>query len=255
MSTTNLDTTKTKVEIKVDISCNSCVETIKKELSNKLPNTTVIGSDVENQRMVLEGNDLTIDIVNTIKSLGKTVSVYGFGSSGSGVCTLGKIADWERGCGGAGGVGSEGVFGVVRIVPISEQDILVEGKIEGLKPGDHSIAIHEYGDLSDGCCSVGEPYIPMSKLTPSLTPTNSDVNNNVKKILGITTVKEDGQAKFRVLTKNYQLPDLIGRSIVLHGDSNIGPLQKRIACGIISRAAGVGMNPKQICPCENQTDE
>ena len=43
------------------------------------------------------------------------------------------------------------VQGVVRMLQADESTCVVDGTIDGLRPGPHRVAIHEYGDLSDGC--------------------------------------------------------------------------------------------------------
>ena len=37
---------------------------------------------------------------------------------------------------------------------------VVEGTIDGLAPGEHGLALHEAGDVSQGCASLGDHYNP-----------------------------------------------------------------------------------------------
>ncbi|EFA82558.1 copper chaperone for superoxide dismutase [Heterostelium album PN500] len=247
----------TEMELMVDMSCHRCVDDITEKIkSSSLKKTEITGADIGAQRLFLKsGADLAVDIIETInRTTGRNATLSGFGTKGSAVCSVGVAEGWEKGCGGAGGVGSEGVHGVIRVVEIDTTNtttthnngILFEGRIGGLKPNTkHSIAIHQYGDLTNGCENVGDIYKPIAKTT-----TNTEFN-------GTSIANEDGKVEFRVLNKEY--PDfwsLIGRSIVLHSMKDDGrSLDRRIACGIICRAATIGQNPKRICPCDNQPTE
>ncbi|KYQ89753.1 copper chaperone for superoxide dismutase [Tieghemostelium lacteum] len=233
---------KIKVELNVDIHCNSCVDTISKGIKDNLKQTEIVQVDLHEQRLVLESSDLTIDICDVINSTGKTATICGVGSGkGSAVCSIGEIEGWEKGCGGAGGEGVKGVYGVVRILQTSASQILFEGIFKGLNDQEQTkkptLVVHEFGNLLNGCQSVGKPY----KNTQQQQP-----------VIGTSTVSEHGQSQFRVMTKDrYEFWDLIGRSIVLHSSDDIdSPNDKRIACGIICRAASVGQNQKKICPCD-----
>lgn len=46
--------------------------------------------------------------------------------------------------------GDKNVQGVVRFVQPSPDICIIDGTIDGLKPGNHNIAIHECGDISKG---------------------------------------------------------------------------------------------------------
>ena len=37
---------------------------------------------------------------------------------------------------------------------------IVEGTLDGLEPGEHGLAVHEAGDVSRGCHSLGDHYNP-----------------------------------------------------------------------------------------------
>ena len=44
-----------------------------------------------------------------------------------------------------------GAKGIVRLIQYDEDECIVEGTIDGLPPGSYQLAVHEYGDLSNGC--------------------------------------------------------------------------------------------------------
>ncbi|EGC34371.1 hypothetical protein DICPUDRAFT_19840, partial [Dictyostelium purpureum] len=287
--------TEIKVELNVDLSCQSCVDTVTKEIKDKLKNTKIIKSDLQDQKFILQGTDLTMDILDTIKNTGREVSICGISPiennnnnnnkdnnieesqqhivDGAAVCSLGIIEGWEKGCGGSGGEGSKGVYGVVRLLKASKEKTLFEGRVTGLKPGKHSLVVHQFGNLTSGCDNVGEPYISNKQSNNIFSDNNNNSNIDtakgnkcreiINKIIGTSLVKQDGKAEFRVLSEKYEFWDLIGRSIVLHSqDAKYADTHKeskpesdnilgeRIACGVICRAALVGQNPKKICPCD-----
>ena len=37
---------------------------------------------------------------------------------------------------------------------------VIEGTVDGLEPGEHGLAVHETGDISQGCHTVGDHYNP-----------------------------------------------------------------------------------------------
>ncbi|KAF2073457.1 hypothetical protein CYY_005242 [Polysphondylium violaceum] len=248
------DQTPIRVELNVDISCNSCIESIK-NVFKQLSNTSIIDKDFSLQRIIVKTTDLTLDILDCLKDAGRNPSISGVGSgdndnsvskTAAAVCAVGTIEGWEKGCGGAGGEGVHGVYGPIRILQTNQSNkTLFEGRITGLQQGKHSIVVHEFGDIEKGVNSVGNPYISFDNQS---TPAN-------KKILATSMVHQDGKAEFRVLSDKYDYWDLIGRSIVLHSHDDQDQLSKRLAVGIICRAAGVGQNLKKICPCDNQTDK
>ena len=47
--------------------------------------------------------------------------------------------------------GSSGCQGIVRMIQVSPDLCVIEGTIDHLTPGKHSVVVHELGDLSQGC--------------------------------------------------------------------------------------------------------
>ena len=43
------------------------------------------------------------------------------------------------------------VQGVIRMLQTDNDTCLLEGTVDGLRPGPHRVAVHEFGDISDGC--------------------------------------------------------------------------------------------------------
>lgn len=139
---------------------------------------------------------------------------------------------------------------------------VVDGVIDGLAPGLHGIHVHECGDISRGCESVGNHYNPRNVRHGS--PDNS-IDKRHAGDLGNINADSDGRAKFRFVDKVISVSEIIGRSIVVteraddlgcgnneHSllDGNSG---QRLACGIIARSAGILQNFKKICACDGVT--
>lgn len=53
--------------------------------------------------------------------------------------------------GGECGYGLGKLQGVIRFIQADENQCIIDGTIDGLKPGLHGLHVHELGDISDGC--------------------------------------------------------------------------------------------------------
>lgn len=126
---------ETKIEFAVQMTCNSCVEAVKKALQsvNGITNFEV---DLGKESVVVESNLPTLKIQEILESTGKKVAVKGYGGSIAGV----SIIEASK----------RNVQGVIRFVQASPQVCIVDGTVDGLKPGRHGIHIHECGDISQG---------------------------------------------------------------------------------------------------------
>lgn len=138
--------------------------------------------------------------------------------------------------------------------------VRVEFMIKGPKNQTHAIHIHEYGDLTRGCESLGAHFNPSGETHGSIYAHNmprhaGDLINNIK-------FNNDG--KFIFFYDDYSLSlypssnlSIIGRSIVIHekrDDLGMGVGQnkqeslktgnagKRICCGVI----GIAENKNHI---------
>ncbi len=114
----------------------------------------------------------------------------------------------------------------------------IYGEIYGLKSV-HGFHIHEYGDFSDGCKSMGEHYNPHSKKHGGLYDKErheGDLGNITSDLYGVTHVN---------IHARLNLNEVLGRSLVVHYDKDdlgkgnnetslkTGNSGSRIACGII----------------------
>lgn len=116
--------------------------------------------------------------------------------------------------------------------------VLITGQVAGLKPGEHGFHIHTYGDLrSDDGSSAGGHYAPDGHEHGGLESAEHHAGD-----LGNITAGDDGVAKVDVKSSDLHLHFIIGRSMVVHADTddlksqpagNSGP---RIAVGVIGVA-------------------
>lgn len=161
---------------------------------------------------------------------------------------------------------SDSVKGVVRFSAITEDKhsmgCVIDGVIDGLSPGLHGVHIHECGDLSRGCDSLGKHYNP--RHTQHGGP-ESDADKRHAGDLGNIEADLNGRAKFRFIDRIITVPEIIGRSIVVTENADDfgtggneqslidGNSGARLACGIIARSAGIFQNFKRICACDGVT--
>ena len=118
---------------------------------------------------------------------------------------------------------------------------LIQGRIEGLEPGEHGFHIHEFGDMTDGCASMGGHYNPDGV-------DHGNLESGHVGDLGNVTADDSGVADFTIVAKRVDLVgdrSVVGRGIVIHADTDdlglggdeeslkTGNAGDRLACGII----------------------
>lgn len=125
----------TKIEFAVQMTCDSCVNAIKKALDG------VVG--IKNVDINLQTNSVVIDTTLTteevqkkLESTGRKAVVKGFAGTQAGVAIL--------------DVGDKNIKGVVRFIQVNPNTCVIDGTVDGLKPGKHGLAVHECGDTSGG---------------------------------------------------------------------------------------------------------
>lgn len=111
---------------------------------------------------------------------------------------------------------SDKVKGVVRFSANLENKhstgCIVDGVVDGLSPGLHGLHIHECGDISNGCESLGGHFNPGN--TNHGGPDN-DIDQRHAGDLGNIDADSNGRAKFRFIDRVIQVSDIIGRSVVV----------------------------------------
>jgi Cu-Zn family superoxide dismutase len=118
---------------------------------------------------------------------------------------------------------------------------MIKGRIEGLTPGEHGFHIHEFGDMSDGCKSMGGHYNPDGV-------DHGDLEQGHVGDLGNVSADDSGIADFTIVAKRVDLVgdrSVVGRGMVIHKDEDdlgrggdaeskkTGNAGDRLACGVI----------------------
>ena len=137
---------------------------------------------------------------------------------------------------------SDKVKGSILLIQAPGTPTLIKGTITGLEPGLHGFHIHEFGDMSDGCKSMGAHYNPDGV-------DHGDIHEGHVGDLGNITADESGIAKFTIEAKRVDIigeRSVVGRGIVVHSDKDdlgkggdaeslkTGNAGDRLACGVIS---------------------
>lgn len=207
------------MEFAVQIKGPECVDAVKlklKENGVKLEDIETL-SDTQNKecRLVILSAKPWIEIQETIEETGKRAILVGF-SDRAAVAMLDKGDD-------------KTVKGVIRFCSITaDNGVVIDGIIDGLAPMQkHILSICEFGDVSQGCNSLGDVYKKSSYTIQS---------------------DDSGRSKIREVDYKLNISELIGRSVAVSSVTGT-----KLSCGIISRAAGIFQNWKRICACDGVT--
>lgn len=143
------------------MSCQSCVDKVNATLKG-VEGVRKVEIDLKQERVVIDSELTILKLQSLIETTGKTAIVTGVGSQkfASAVAVLGYPVGFTKG----------DVKGVVRFTEV-EDNCVVDGTIDGLKPGLHGFHIHTSGDMSNGCESLGDHYNPHN--SPHGGPDNS----------------------------------------------------------------------------------
>ena len=136
---------------------------------------------------------------------------------------------------------SDDVKGTILLMQAPNTATLIKGTITGLEPGKHGFHIHEFGDMSQGCKSMGAHYNPDGVY-------HGDLNEGHVGDLENVVANDQGVAKFSIQAKRVDLigeRSVIGRGLVIHSDEDdlgkggdaeslkTGNAGDRLACGVI----------------------
>ncbi|XP_041035928.1 copper chaperone for superoxide dismutase-like isoform X1 [Carcharodon carcharias] len=238
-----------KLEFAVQMSCDSCANAIRSALVG-VNGIHLVDINVSSEQVLIDTTLTSGEVQALIESTGRRAVLKGMGPTafkdlGAAVAMLGPEGD---------------IKGAVRFLQLSEKQCLIEGTIDGLKPGLHGLHVHEFGDLTSSCLSCGDHYNPGENRHGGPDDTDRHVGD-----LGNIHANEAGRANFRIQDSRLKVWDIIGRSVVVDSsEDDLGrgdhPLSRttgnsgdRLACGIIARSAGLFQNPKKICSCDGVT--
>ena len=137
---------------------------------------------------------------------------------------------------------SDEVKGTILMMQSPGTPTLIKGTITGLKPGAHGFHIHEFGDMSKGCETMGGHYNPDEV-------NHGDLNEGHVGDLGNIEADENGKSEFSIRADRVDLigdRSVVGRGIVVHADPDdlgkggdeeslkTGNAGDRLACGVIT---------------------
>ncbi|XP_032676384.1 copper chaperone for superoxide dismutase [Odontomachus brunneus] len=240
-----------RIEFAVHMTCQKCVNAIRESITD-MEGIQNIDISLEHGTVVVETNLPYSVIQERIEKTGRQAVLKGYGDELSAVSMLGGNSGYSI---------DNLVKGVIRFAQ-TPKGCVIDGTVDGLAPGTHGIHIHECGDISKGCDSVGEHYNPNNSL-------HGDPENKLSERhagdLGNILADSTGRATFRKIDKFLEIPDIIGRSLVITENSDDlgkgnnpeskinGNSGNRLACGIIARSSGLFQNTKKICACDGLT--
>ena len=137
---------------------------------------------------------------------------------------------------------SDTVKGNILFMQAPGTPTLIKGTITGLEPGEHGFHIHEFGDMSKGCESMGAHYNPDGV-------DHGDLEKGHVGDLGNITADDNGTASFSIEANRVDLigkRSVVGRGLVVHADADdlgkggdeeslkTGNAGDRLACGVIT---------------------
>lgn len=217
----------TTIEFAVQMTCNSCVDSVKKCITN-VEGIEDVQISLDEQRVVIKSNLPTLKLLKILESTGKRVAVKGYAGGQAAVSIL--------------QAGNPNVKGVVRFIQPTTGVCIVDGTVDGLNTGHYHAYIYECGDLSNGCENIGQVFNP-----------KKTTDGKIYGDIGTIDSKENNRSQFRFENNQISVTDLIGRAFVVTEESASLEKTKKIACGIIARSAGLFQNPKSICACDGTT--
>uniref|UniRef100_A0A6A7G6A2 Superoxide dismutase copper chaperone n=1 Tax=Hirondellea gigas TaxID=1518452 RepID=A0A6A7G6A2_9CRUS len=231
-------------EFAVEMNCNDCVQLVRKTLDNTA-GISAFQIDLEQQTVVIEGSLPPSQLYEALAKSGKRVQLRAQGgvngaNLGAAVALLHSRLT--------------GVMGVVRFTQTSENICSIDATIDGMKPGDHGIHVHTYGDISGDGVNSGPHFNPSDS-----GHGKSDGSDRHFGDLGNITANEFGRGVLHCDDPKLKVWDIIGRSVCVdvlrdsYESKNDGSRDKHLACGVVARSAGIFQNTKRICQCDGRT--
>ncbi|KAJ1648156.1 copper chaperone [Coemansia erecta] len=239
-----------KVQLAVDMTCQSCVNDVTQVL-NSVPGVDKVDVTLSTKQVMVEGTAGPSTVLKAIKDSGRSAVVRGTGSSvggniGAAVCIF------EEGR----ALKDSATRGLARFVQVDENICFVDVTVSGIPDGLHGIAIHESGDLSKVPESCGAHWNPDNV-------EHGDERTGHRGDLGNLEIR-DGWGEMTFETERFKVWEIIGRSMVVcanaddlgkgsgskKADGGSGP---GILAGVVARSAGLFENEKLVCACSGNT--
>ncbi|KAG5460259.1 MAG: superoxide dismutase [Olpidium bornovanus] len=258
-----------KIELSVDMKCDSCTEDVARVLK-AIPGLRSFDIDLEKKTVLVEGSAAPSEVYNKLKETGRTVIVRGQGSAyseniGAAVCIFDEWA------GTAAPLQPRQPKGLARFVQVDKNLCLIDVTVEGLAPGPHALCVHELGDFTHGPKSTGDCFdMPSSSPPVCKSAANGrrpgeneavprDPRHNHAGDVATILVDANGRANAFTETTRFGVYDVIGRSLVIAElrripkNANAWEKGAGVLGGIIARSAGLFENTKVVCACSGKT--
>lgn len=191
--------------MKIKRDDKTCVESLQRALEG----VGHIEIDPKEGRVVVQTTQPWFEVQDKIEKTGRQAVLSGFGGQ-SAVALINMT-----GC----VVDKTPIQGAVRFTTIGNQKagVVVDGVVDGLEPGLHGFHIHESGDVSNGCASVGDHYNPSKSHhgSPLADPSHRHAGD-----LGNIRADETGRATFRFVDSALNIWDIIGRAVVITSNAD-----------------------------------
>ncbi|KAJ2724526.1 copper chaperone [Coemansia sp. Benny D115] len=241
-----------KVQLAVDMTCQSCVDDVQQVLG-KVAGVDTVTVSLADKQVVVEGTMGPSAVLKALKATGRAAVVRGAGSTAGG--NIGAaVCIFEEGPGLQGGR----TRGLARFVQIDERTCFVDVTVSGIADGPHGLAIHECGDLSSVPESCGGHWDPegVAHGDGRVAGHRGDLGNmEVREGWGDLCFETDRFCVWEVIGRSMVVganPDDLGRGVSAQSavDGGSGP---GILAGVIARSAGLFENDKQVCACSGNT--
>ena len=103
--------------------------------------------------------------------------------------------------------------GFVSFSSTAKKSCLITFRLHSFQPfSTHAIHIHEYGDLRQGCSSLGGHYNPHNQTHGNILSNERHVGDLINNF----TLDKNGNFEFEYIDPSISINDIIGRSVVIH---------------------------------------
>lgn len=206
-----------KTEFMVSMTCQSCVDSISKELA-RISGVDRWDVDLKKKTVLVEGTASPTVTSQALQDLGRTAIIRGLGNpDGAAVCILEKHDPSDS---------NMNVFGLARFVEASPKLLLCDLTLRGLPKGRYSANIYSTGDVRDGVHSAGRMWD--------------------RGMLGEIDVDRHGKGQVLLEKQDVRIWEVIGRALAIR------ITDKDNIAGVIARSAGLWENEKTVCTCSGQ---
>ncbi|CAB4002671.1 Copper chaperone for superoxide dismutase [Paramuricea clavata] len=179
------ESTFTKMEFAVEMTCQSCVIAIENVLKSR-KGVRSYNINLRDEQVTVETNLPSGEMQQLLEETGRKAILRGHGTTQDGSPShIGAAVSIMS--------GENNIQGVIRFVQVDREICIIDGTVDGLQKGLHGLHVHELGDVSDGCESLGDHYNPNNSNHGGLLDKEKHVGD-----LGNVKADEKKRAQFRL---------------------------------------------------------